>query len=162
MRGRPNAGVHADKGGVAAGRDIVAQLLITGDHNVVFAGGYQQLEDAFVDPSSVFERVHTERFTGREWLIDETYQFLAERERGYLVVEARAGLGKTALLADLARTRAWICHFVELAPGQGGIDTARRNLASQIIRAYELGEAYARDLLPEQAANRPDLPEDGA
>ena len=120
MRGRPNAGVHADKGGVAAGRDIVAQLLITGDHNVVFAGGYQQLEDAFVDPSSVFERVHTERFTGREWLIDEIDQFLAERERGYLVVEARAGLGKTAFLTDLAGRAPGYVISSNSRPAKGG------------------------------------------
>jgi tetratricopeptide (TPR) repeat protein len=154
---RIEGGVRADRGGVAAGRDVVAHLLITGDRNSFFVGGYQRLGEAYIDPWSVFERVRLERFTGREWLEREVDRFVQENDRGYLIVEAKAGLGKSAFLAHLVKKRAWIHHFVELAPGQAGIVPARKSLAAQVIRAYQLAEEAEGLVLPDEAASRPDF-----
>ena len=41
---------------------------------------------------------------GREWLRAKLQTFLAEHDRGYFVLEAGAGLGKSAFLADLDKT----------------------------------------------------------
>ena len=71
-------------------------------------------------------------------------------------LEAHAGLGKTAFLAWLVKERNYIHHFVELAPGQEGIEKGLKNLAAQIILAYKLNEdERVSDAIPD-AAGRPD------
>jgi hypothetical protein len=149
--------VRADRGSVAAGRDVVARLLATGDRNTFFVGGYQRLDEAYVDPWSVFERVRLDRFTGREWLETQVDRFLHENDRGYFVLEAKAGVGKSAFMAHLVKERAWIHHFVELAPGEAGVVTARKNLAAQLMRAYNLAGDGEEPVLPDEAASRPDF-----
>lgn len=91
---------------------------------------------------------------GRSWLIDQVDSILNDENNscGYLVLEAHAGLGKTAFLAWLVKERNYIHHFVELAPGQEGIEKGLRNLAAQIILAYKLS---ADEAIPD-AAGRPD------
>lgn len=147
--------VRADRGAVAAGRDIVAQLIATGDRNTFFFGAYQPLDHAYIDPRPVLDRVRLERFKGRQWLDAAVDRFLVEKERGYFLLEAGLGLGKTAFLAHLVQQRGWICHFVEQAPGDAGIVPARKNLAAQVIRAYRLG-GIAGPVIPDEAASRPD------
>ena len=151
-----SANVSADRGAVAAGRDVVAELIVTGDQNTFFVGGYQRLSDAYIDPREVFERVDVTHFAGREGLIAELDDFLAEQPCGYFVVEAPAGLGKTALMAHLVATRGWVHHFSELAPGEAAIAAARMSLAAQLIRAYDLREG-AGSVLSEAAASRLDF-----
>jgi hypothetical protein len=65
-----------------------------------------------------------------------------------LVLEAKAGLGKTTFLAHLARERGYIHHFVELAPGHGGIVPGLRNLAAQLILAWELDPCWGKKVFP--------------
>ncbi len=91
---------------------------------------------------------------GRRWLIDQVDSILNDENNscGYLVLEAHAGLGKTAFLAWLVKERNYIHHFVELAPGQEGIEKGLKNLAAQIILAYKLS---ADEAIPD-AAGRPD------
>lgn len=150
-------GVHAKDRGVAAGRDVLAQLVATGDHNTFFTGGYQPLREAYIDPGEVFDRVGVDDFVGREWLIDDLDRFLEEHDRGYFVIQAEAGLGKTALLAHLVKTRGWIHHFAEQAPGEAGINNTRLNLAAQVMRAFELDSGHdGPAAVPETAAARPD------
>jgi hypothetical protein len=93
---RADDGVSADRGGVAAGRDVVADLVVTGNQNTFFVGSYQPLGEAYIDPWPVFERVRLDRFVGRKWLEDALDAFLEANDRGYFVIEAKAGLGKTA------------------------------------------------------------------
>lgn len=153
------ASVHGDvrgeRGGVAAGRDVIAELINTGDHTSFFIGGYESLSDAYIDPWSVFERVEVDDFVGRHWLEAEVDDFLQQHSRGYFILEAQAGLGKSAFLAHLVKERGWIHHFVELAPGDAGIVPGRKNLAAQVMRAFELSEERAA--LPDEAAARPDF-----
>ncbi len=151
-----DGGVSADRGGVAAGRDVVAQLISTGDHATFFIGAYQALDEVFIDPSEVFDRVRIDRCLKRDWLEAEVDRFLEGNDRGYFVLQAQPGLGKTTFLAQLVRQRGWIHHFVELAPGEAGIVPARKNLAAQVMLAFELGAA-GRLALPDEAASRPDF-----
>jgi hypothetical protein len=37
------------------------------------------------------------RFTGREWLIKRVDKFIADRPRGYVIIQAEAGVGKIHL-----------------------------------------------------------------
>jgi Trypsin-like peptidase domain len=93
----------------------------------------------YIDPESVFRRLDLELFAGRQWLIDQLDSFLQNpKKRGYFVLEAEAGLGKTAVLAWLVRERGYVHHFSELEPGPDGIERTLRNLAVQIARVYDL------------------------
>ena len=143
-------GIHRS---VIAGRDIIAQIVNTGDHNQFFVGDYERLADAYISAQSVFDRVDLDHFTGREWLLSAVDTFLQQRDRGYFVLQADAGLGKTTFLAWLVRQRGYIHHFCELAPGQEGIGPGLRNLAAQLALAYKL---IPDGMLP-SAADRPDF-----
>ncbi|MHB8119511.1 MAG: P-loop NTPase family protein, partial [Methanothrix sp.] len=135
-----------------AASEIINSIITTGNNSPVFVGRYERLRDAVIQPDEVFRRVHIESFVGRRWLIEQVDSILRDNSCGYLVLEAHAGLGKTAFLAWLVRERNYINHFVELAPGQDGIEQGLRNLAAQLIVAYELGVDEA---MPD-ASGRPD------
>jgi hypothetical protein len=140
---------------VVVGRDVINSIIVTGDHNQGFTGDYERLRDAYIEPWSVFERVDLDHFVGREWLLREVDAFLRDHDRGYFILEAEAGLGKTAFLAYLVKQRAYLHHFVELAPGQNGVVPSLKNLAAQLVLAYHLSPWEAEGLLPGAAA-RPD------
>lgn len=134
------------------GRDAIRSILVTGDHNKVFVGDYQRLQDAYIKPWEVFDRTSRLPFTGREWLLEEVDSFLNKHDRGYFILEANAGLGKTAFLAWLVKERGYFHHFCELSPGTEGISDGLKNLAAQLALAYEL---RPEGVLPD-AASRPD------
>ncbi|MFC8512189.1 hypothetical protein [Streptomyces sp. NPDC057257] len=142
---------------IVVGRDAIQSILITGDHNRVFVGEYELLRDAYIEPWSVFQRVDVEGFVGREWLLAEIDRFLATEDRGYFVLEASAGLGKTAFLAHLVQQRGYVHHFVETARGPDGVAPALRSLAAQVIRAAELLPFSVDEVLPSTAGSRPDF-----
>ncbi|MBM4431115.1 MAG: DUF4062 domain-containing protein, partial [Chloroflexi bacterium] len=119
-------------------------------------GDYESLRDAYIEPWSVFERVDLNHFVGREWLLAEVDAFLRDHDRGYFILEAEAGLGKTTFLAWLARERGYIHHFVQLAPGLDGVGRGLKNLASQLVLAYRLNVYEVEGVLP-GAATRPDF-----
>jgi len=84
-------------------------------------------------------RLDLDHFAGRDWLLDELDSFLRDNDRGYFVLEAGAGLGKTTFMAWLVKTRNYIHHFSELAPGLDNVERALKNLAAQLVLAYDLG-----------------------
>jgi hypothetical protein len=120
-------------------------------------GDYELLRDAYIEPWSVFQRVDVEHFVGREWLVAEVDAFLAAEDRGYFILEAPAGVGKTAFLAHLAAHRGYIHHFVELARGPDGLAAGLKSLAAQLVRASELVPYIAEEVLPPAAGSRPDF-----
>ncbi len=133
---------------------------VIGDGNVVtitkqyFIGEYERLRDAYIDPAPVFDRVDLDHFAGREWLLAEVDAFLRDHDRGYFILEAEAGLGKTTFLAWLVRQRGYLHHFVELAPGLDGVGRGLKNLAAQTVLTYHLSVWEAEGVLP-GAATRP-------
>ena len=142
--------------GIAVGRDAIQSIFATGDHNQFFVGDYQRLADAYLHPWPVFDRVQLDRFTGRVWLASRVDDFLTCHDRGVFVLEAEAGLGKTAFLAHLARERGYIHHFVELARGLDGVAPGLKSLAAQLVRAWKLNPYTAEAVLPGSAA-RPEF-----
>ena len=82
--------------------------------------------------------------------------FLTCYDRGVFVLEAEAGLGKTAFLAHLVRQRDYIHHFVELAQGLDGVAPGLKSLAAQLVRAWVLNPHAAEGVLPGSAA-RPEF-----
>jgi hypothetical protein len=130
---------------IQAGRDVIA-----GD---VFAGQYARLRDRWLDPAPVFDDVQVERFTGRTWLLEPLDQFLATHDHGHVIVQADAGLGKTALAAWLAYSRGWPCHFTRGRNGSVS-PVALSNLGAQLIAQYALGDQFApHGFLPDTAGD---------
>ena len=142
--------------GIAIGRDAIHSIFATGDHNQFFVGNYQRLADAYLHPWPVFERVKLDRFTGRKWIEERVDAFLRENDHGVFVLEADAGLGKTAFLAHLTQQRGYIHHFVELARGLDGVAPGLKSLAAQLLRAWVLNPNTAEAVLPGSAA-RPEF-----
>jgi len=138
------------------GGDIIRSIIVQGNHNRVFAGGYERLRDAYISPRDVFQRVKLDRFTGRDWLIAKVDDFLRDHDWGYFILEAEAGLGKTAFLAHLVEKRDFIHLFAEQARGQEGVAHGLKSLAAQLILAWGLQPYSADDVLP-GAAVRPDF-----
>ncbi|MFD4644194.1 hypothetical protein ACFWN2_43270 [Lentzea sp. NPDC058436] len=118
-----------------------------------FHGGYQRLHDVTLDLDLLPAELRLTDaegpvglFTGRDWLIEQIDAFIAGCVRdgvgGHLVVEAEAGMGKTALATYLAFTRDYPTHVTRL-PGGTSPETARTNLAAQVIARWELDSAPA-------------------
>lgn len=141
---------------IAIGGDAVYSLLVTGDNNTFFVGQYERLQDAYLDPQMLYRELGLDEFTGREWLVGRVDQFLARNARGYLVIEADAGMGKSTFLAWLARERGYVTHFVRLMRDPNDVGSAMRNLNAQLIRAWDLDTYAAGGILP-PAADRPEF-----
>lgn len=143
-------GVVVGPGGVYAGRDIHGPVTVK-----VIHGTFDRLCDAIFDPAPLAEALDLEHFTGREWLIREIDDHIATHRKGYVVVRAEAGVGKSALAAHLVWTRPYPHHFTLLEGGRAP-EQARRSLAAQLIGAWGMAKEWAPgDMLP-AGADRPD------
>ena len=129
------------------GGDVIRGIIVQGNHNRVFAGGYERLRDAYISPRDVFQHVKLDRFAGRDWLIAKVDDFLRDHDQGYFILEAEAGLGKN---------RDAIHLFAEQARGQEGVAYGLKSLAAQLILTWRLQPYSADDVLP-GAAVRPDF-----
>lgn len=120
----------------------------------LFTEPFQRLAEMCFDPVPLARDPDLAWFTGREWLIEQVEAFIRDRPRGYVIIQAEAGVGKSALIAYLAWTRPWPCHFTRL-PGGRSSEAARRSLAAQLIAMWDLGES-APDVALSAVSPRPD------
>ena len=120
----------------------------------LFSGGFERLRDVCFDPAPLARDLDLARFTGREWLITQIDGFIRERPRGYVIIQAEAGVGKSTLAAHLAGTRPWLCHFTRL-PGGRSPTAARKSLAAQLIAGWDLPGWAPEGMMP-VSSSRPD------
>jgi WD40 repeat protein len=120
----------------------------------LFSGGFERLRDVCFDPWALERDLDLPRFTGREWLIQRLDEFLDTRNRGYVIILAEAGVGKSSLAAHLVGTRPWLHHFTRLSGGRSP-EAARKSLAAQIISRWHLEDWAPGGILP-TSADRPD------
>jgi hypothetical protein len=132
--------------------NVIASVINTGNYNKFFIGDYESLKDIYINPWQILQRVELSHFTGREWLLAGIDSFIEKHDRGYLIVEGDAGVGKTAFLAWLVMQKDYIHHFCELAPGRENIGVSLKNIAAQITLKYSLKWSEA-GVLP-KSANR--------
>ncbi|MFC3890360.1 DUF4062 domain-containing protein [Lentzea rhizosphaerae] len=83
-------------------------------------------------------------FTPRPWLTGKIDQFLTTKPSGYFFVEGKSGVGKSTLIAHLATTRGWACHFTSGDRARRTTAATLQSLADQLVVHYELDEL--RDL----------------
>jgi hypothetical protein len=113
----------------------------------LFGGGFERLRDVCFDPAVLERDLDLAHFTGREWLIERIDQFIATRPRGYVLVQAEAGVGKSSLAAHLVWTRPWLHHFTRLTGGRSP-KAARKSLAAQLIARWDLADWAPGGVLP--------------
>ena len=120
----------------------------------LFSGGFERLRDVCFDPAPLARDLDLARFTGREWLIRQIDAFITGRPRGYVIIQAEAGMGKSTLAAHLAGTRPWLCHFTRL-PGGRSPEAARKSLAAQLIAQWDLLQEWVPEgVLPVSSARQ--------
>lgn len=121
----------------------------------MFGPGLERLRDVCFDPAPLARDLDLARFTGREWLISQIDRFICDKPRGYVIVQAEAGVGKSTLAAYLVGSRPWLHHFTRL-PGGRSPEAARKSLGAQLIARWDLGEVWAPAGTLPAAAGRPD------
>lgn len=109
----------------------------------------EALRDHFAYPFNAFIVSRTRRFVGRDFVFQELDAFLSKERSGYFVIRGKPGIGKSALIAQLVKTRGCVHHFnIALQ----GIDTASQflnHVCAQIIVRFRL--PYVT--LPEDSGN---------
>ncbi len=94
-------------------------------------------------------RERTRDFVGREYVVEAIDRLIADNTfpSGYIIVSGEPGIGKTALLAHLVRSRQYVHHFnsaLEMITSAGAF---LENTCAQLIVRYQL----PYDVLPEKA-----------
>jgi WD40 repeat protein len=118
----------------------------------IFTGSFERLKDVCFDPAPLARDLDLDRFTGREWLIEEIDEFIGRCTRGYILIQAEAGVGKSTLAAHVVATRRWLHHFTRL-PGGRNPEAARKSLAAQLIARCGLLKEWAPEgILPAAAS----------
>lgn len=115
-----------------------------------FYGNFTSLDDYYISPESVYQRVKIDEFVGREWLVGRIDAFLNEASRtsGMFRIEGEAGVGKTAFLAHLVLERGYLHLFAEQVPGDNNVERALLSLGAQIVSRYRLDPYADRNTLP--------------
>lgn len=126
---------------VRVGGDATGNLIVTGDHNVIQR--YPALRDALIDFRSVL--ADGAGFVGREAWFRRLETFQAQRERGYFCIEAQAGLGKTALAAEVARRYGAPSFFASALGGPTEPARCLNHLSVELIVRYELEHDHLPD-----------------
>ncbi|MEM7118482.1 MAG: hypothetical protein AAF614_39030 [Chloroflexota bacterium] len=134
-----------------SGAVVQADVIAGGDVTVNNFANYGRLQDAYIDPTPILDKVELANFVGREWLFEEVDCFLRQNPNGYFILEGEAGIGKTTFLAKLVSERQYIHHFVDLAPGKQGLSAAIQCLGVQLIRNYQISPYSEMEILPNVA-----------
>ena len=105
------------------------------------------LQDYYLAPDAMFERMHLEDFVGRVWLEHNLDAYLNEkrRDRGVWLLVGEAGVGKSSFLAHLVRERGYVHLFSGIASGDAYLPLALKSLAIQLIRRFSLAQFIGPD-----------------
>jgi hypothetical protein len=80
----------------------------------------------------------TNGFVGRQFVFDALDAFLTEEQSGYFVIRGEPGIGKTALLGQLVKTRKLIHHFNVIQQNIRLPELFLGNVCAQLITRYQL------------------------
>ena len=90
-------------------------------------------------------------FTGRLFVFEAISRFLRDNRKGYFVLEAEPGVGKSAIMAKFVLTmeRHCVTHFNSRSDGIIDAKTFLENACTQLIRGFQLKDKYPQ--LPDNA-----------
>ncbi|MGW2051853.1 hypothetical protein ACWCPF_43040 [Streptomyces sp. NPDC001858] len=88
----------------------------------------------------VFDRLDDALLTDRPWLTDRIDAFVADRPRGYFFIEGQTGVGKTTLIARLAKDHGHPHHFTSGHSSRRRTEDALRSLGGQLVARYGLDD----------------------
>jgi CHAT domain-containing protein/AAA ATPase-like protein len=83
----------------------------------------------------------TRGFVGREWLFDAVGNFVAKEEKGYVLILGDPGIGKTTLVAEMARRHEDPHHFNIRSEGIQRPEQFLPNVCAQLIAKFGLGDS---------------------
>jgi hypothetical protein len=93
----------------------------------------------------------TEGFVGREFVFSEIELFFQEQSKGYFIIEADPGIGKSAIVAEFVRRNSCIVHFNNRSEGITSAEEFLRCVCIQLIKGYQL--SHSTDIQPENLRN---------
>ncbi|MFM9268075.1 ATP-binding protein [Tychonema sp. BBK16] len=85
-------------------------------------------------------------FTGRKFVFEAINEFLKTKQKGYFVLEAEPGVGKSAIMAAcvVMLKRRCITHFNSQPDGIVSAETFLENACTQLIEGFGLKSKYPR------------------
>lgn len=135
----------------AQGLVIGDQASVSNVYNQYFSDDFSTLDDYYIRPDAVFQRVQIEEFMGREWLTAKVDAFLNDpnRKSGVFLLTGEAGVGKTTFLSHLVQQRGYLHLFAEQVPAEANLSRALQSLAVQLAARYRIEPYARRDTIPQ-------------
>jgi hypothetical protein len=140
---------------IRIGGDVIGDGIIIGNNNQLtvnkyyYSGEFVSLNEYYIPPDGVFQRVRVDEFVGRDWLTAKVDAFLNDpsQKSGAFLLVGDAGVGKTAFMAHLVKERRYLHLFAEQVPGQAMLQRALQSLGSQLVTRYQIDPYKDRDTL---------------
>src|SRR6185295_13429139 len=88
--------------------------------------------------SATLIRDRTRGFVGRRWLFEKIDASWRGKESGYFVIRGDAGIGKTALIAQMTKRTDAIYFFNQRSARSNTPEICHRSLCAQLIEAFGL------------------------
>ena len=153
------------RGGVSQTNEELQQIRTRLDEGVdTFIASCQGLDEQFNQllntlkgPSPVpadfaaFIEEKTQEFFGREFVFEAIQQFCQTQAKGYFIIEADPGVGKSALLAQYVQQTGCLAYFNILSENRTSTDDFLKSICAQLIERY--GLAYDLPLHPDNTRN---------
>ncbi len=122
--------------------NVSNSTIIVGDTNAVSSSGGSGKTDAGVDRHLInFDTLIAEKtkdFVGRQFVFDALDSFLSEEKSGYFAIRGEPGIGKSALMGQLVKTRNLIHHFNVIQQNIRLPELFLGNVCAQLIDRYKL------------------------
>ncbi len=153
QRGLDSALKSANEYQIQIGGNVTNSNIIIGDNNTVnqyfYSGDFVSLNEYYIPPDGVFQRVRVDEFVGRDWLTAKVDAFLndPQRKSGAFLLIGDAGVGKTSFMAHLVKERRYLHLFAEQTSGQAMLQRAMQSLGSQLVTRYQIDPYKDRDTL---------------
>ncbi|MDJ0553886.1 MAG: hypothetical protein QNJ68_05520 [Microcoleaceae cyanobacterium MO_207.B10] len=93
----------------------------------------------------------TEGFLGRGFVFDGIEDFLYNQSKGYFIIEADPGVGKSTIVAEYVRRTGCLAYFNLLSEGRTRAEDFLKSVCTQLIERYNL--PYELPLHPDNTSN---------
>lgn len=93
----------------------------------------------------------TDGFEGRGFVFAAIEEFLRQQSKGYFILEADPGVGKSAILAEYVRRNGCVAYFNRLSLGITSAGDFLKSVCTQLIGRYDL--KYELPLHPDNTSN---------